>query len=414
MRAAAGRATVALCFALVAARGQAQDTATVGGGGGGGGGVYHPPGSRLETRRTVELRPGRAESMLFGEPVMPASGALLLVEGGSMLSAGSNLSGTPMNAFLGGQVSSVARGPWRTEFAGGLSYQSDGSAPTASTNGFARGRVELASERSGAWLGGGGRMTTGEASRRTLFAEAGGWHRWGGLLLEGSLSSSLHVAGREYAFVRSVPDSEPLGSLPGPGWERVLVDAETYHDADLSLGYAHRALALRASFGARFLDALAPAAQWGSLESAFWVTPQIALLARYDMQSGLDENGHDHSNTGSFGVRLASLHLLSPPSKPQRGVGAAELTTERLGAHRYALVMFAPGAQRVELTGDLTEWKPIMLQHEAGGAWRIVLPLAPGLYRVNVRVDGGPWRTPSGLPARDDDFNGRVALLSIG
>jgi len=41
------------------------------------------------------------------------------------------------------------------------------------------------------------------------------------------------------------------------------------------------------------------------------------------------------------------------------------------------------------------------------------VPLAAGVHRVNVRVDGGEWRVPTGLSAVDDDFEGKVGLLVV-
>ena len=47
------------------------------------------------------------------------------------------------------------------------------------------------------------------------------------------------------------------------------------------------------------------------------------------------------------------------------------------------------------------------------GTWEARLPLAPGVYRVNLRVDGGPWIVPPGLPSVVDEFGGAVGILTI-
>jgi hypothetical protein len=43
----------------------------------------------------------------------------------------------------------------------------------------------------------------------------------------------------------------------------------------------------------------------------------------------------------------------------------------------------------------------------------VALVLAPGTHRVLVRVDDGPWRPPTNLPAVDDEMGGRVGLLVV-
>jgi 1,4-alpha-glucan branching enzyme len=73
----------------------------------------------------------------------------------------------------------------------------------------------------------------------------------------------------------------------------------------------------------------------------------------------------------------------------------------------------APGAGRVELVGDFTDWDPLALQRTRGDTWEITLPLASGTHRLNVRVDGGEWGVPPGISAAPDEFGGVVGLLLI-
>ena len=49
----------------------------------------------------------------------------------------------------------------------------------------------------------------------------------------------------------------------------------------------------------------------------------------------------------------------------------------------------------------------------ADGRWEAWLDATPGLYRVNLRLDDGPWLAPPGMPSVDDDFGGRVGLLAL-
>ncbi|MEK7859224.1 MAG: glycogen-binding domain-containing protein [Elusimicrobiota bacterium] len=50
----------------------------------------------------------------------------------------------------------------------------------------------------------------------------------------------------------------------------------------------------------------------------------------------------------------------------------------------------APKAKRVELLGDFNGWKAgtLLLTHEKGGDWEMMLPLPPGRYRYLFTRDG--------------------------
>ena len=77
------------------------------------------------------------------------------------------------------------------------------------------------------------------------------------------------------------------------------------------------------------------------------------------------------------------------------------------------ILLRAPGAGTVEVMGDFSNWEPLVLAQSGTGWWLLPVSLAPGLYRFNIRYDGGRWETPSGLPSEEDEFNGRVGVLLI-
>jgi len=45
--------------------------------------------------------------------------------------------------------------------------------------------------------------------------------------------------------------------------------------------------------------------------------------------------------------------------------------------------------------------------------WRMAIAIAPGVHRVNLRVNDGPWSVPPGLTPVRDDFGGEVGLLVV-
>jgi hypothetical protein len=87
------------------------------------------------------------------------------------------------------------------------------------------------------------------------------------------------------------------------------------------------------------------------------------------------------------------------------------VTTE---GDRQARVRFHhPTAGRVELAGDFTDWRPIPLVRVLAGVWEARIDLRPGLYLVNLSVDGGAFEVPPGMDRTDDGFGGQAGVLVV-
>ncbi len=76
------------------------------------------------------------------------------------------------------------------------------------------------------------------------------------------------------------------------------------------------------------------------------------------------------------------------------------------------IAITARNARTVEIAGDFTGWDPVELRQERG-RWVIDWPLEAGTYRCNIRIDGGAWTVPDGLPSVQDDFGGEVGVLVV-
>jgi hypothetical protein len=55
----------------------------------------------------------------------------------------------------------------------------------------------------------------------------------------------------------------------------------------------------------------------------------------------------------------------------------------------------------------------VALTRGRGDTWQVTLPLAPGAYRLNIRVDGDAWVAPPGTSTVQDEFNGTVGLVVV-
>jgi hypothetical protein len=79
------------------------------------------------------------------------------------------------------------------------------------------------------------------------------------------------------------------------------------------------------------------------------------------------------------------------------------------------LTLYARGATAVEISGDFTDWRPVPLSRNPANAdaWVATFRISPGMHRINVRRDGGPWMVPGGTTRSADDFDGEVGVFVL-
>jgi hypothetical protein len=69
--------------------------------------------------------------------------------------------------------------------------------------------------------------------------------------------------------------------------------------------------------------------------------------------------------------------------------------------------------ERVEIMGDFSDWAPVALERRGRDHWELLIPMGPGIHQINMRIDGGKWIAPPGIPSIKDDFNGEVGVVVI-
>ncbi|MBA3889706.1 MAG: hypothetical protein H0X64_04180, partial [Gemmatimonadaceae bacterium] len=116
-------------------------------------------------------------------------------------------------------------------------------------------------------------------------------------------------------------------------------------------------------------------------------------------------------------VRLHDSSPYAPRPATRRPVvarTAPDVLIERGGAQGVVLrVLAPPAAHSVDVAGTFSEWEPVRLTSDGGGAWSLATPLGAGQHRVMVRIDGGEWMPPANLPSVDDELGGRVGLFTV-
>jgi hypothetical protein len=83
----------------------------------------------------------------------------------------------------------------------------------------------------------------------------------------------------------------------------------------------------------------------------------------------------------------------------------------KLGPGLYAFRVRARAVERVALRGDITGWEPVALRSTSGGWWEAILPVSPGLHRVEVSVNGGGWQPPNGISTTEGEYGGMVGTF---
>jgi hypothetical protein len=259
------------------------------------------------------------------------------------------------------------------------------------------------------WLGRGAGIASALGERRALKrTELGTRTQLAGVELEFTLfRSSFTLMGNPGAG-----DSPGVDSLaPEPRDTSALRSALT--DAVLSGRWRLGTVGFDASLGRRFSRSASELTLWG-LSAYRGITPLLELVASAGRSGSDPVTAAPGSRYFALGLRFrfrsgqAPL-LLSPSPSDDR---TAFHLGPALGSGREILLRL-PQADRVELAGDFTDWRPLPLEPWAHGAWRTVLTIPPGLHRLAIRVDGGPWRAPPGLRPLPSEFGGEVAEIVV-
>jgi len=166
------------------------------------------------------------------------------------------------------------------------------------------------------------------------------------------------------------------------------------------------------TIGALRWESALPTGSWLRVESAWWLMPTLAL------RLGLGREAADPSRVGltphtsSVALEWTRPHWESgaSPAKVPRDV---VLRVANVAGDLRRIEITAPGARRVEAVGDFTMWEPVELHRSSGSTFVIELHVAPGVYRVQVRRDGGGWMIPANLPGMNDPDLGEAGSLVI-
>ncbi|HVO35634.1 MAG TPA: glycogen-binding domain-containing protein [Gemmatimonadales bacterium] len=316
-----------------------------------------------------------------------ARGTFLLFESGN----------TSVQGMVSAGTFTAPAGPWRLEVggeAGGSAYSGyEAVARFAHLLGHAR--LHLMGSRWGVFAGALGGLVTspGASAGGASGASAGAW---------------------------------VLGPATAAGitWTRVSVGGATYDDFQGRARWTAGPVTLEATAGAQGASGAPGSGAYGDVSTTLRLSDRLAAVVAAGSYASDPVSGSIPGRYVTAGLRLATHAFarrvempgiaLTPPTRaaPSPWLEGARVALELLDAQPM-LVVYLTGTHSVEVMGDFTDWKPVALVAETGGRYRYSLPLASGLQRFNIRLDGGAWGVPQGAALGADDFGNGVGVLVV-
>ena len=317
-------------------------------------------------------------------------------------------------AEASGTYSQFASGGWSTQGAlSGSLFTPLARGPLAELSGFGGGSAHQDGTRTGEVLI--NARLHFMRTRGEFFAGAGGGRTWFG----GSSSNVFLGEVGASTTLRDVTTSLALSP--------VAVDSLRYTDGQLTLSWTRDKLDLSAVLGIRVGDQLTAlggtARSWGSLNAVRLLGARFALVAAGGTYPIDPTQGFPGGRFVSLSVRMSTRRAVEQSINPRQaeveapsGEGLPVVTAfaaEQSGVRSVTLKVKAPRADLVEVSGDFTGWTPLRLNSVSDGSWALTLPIGPGKYQMNLRLNGGEWLVPPGLLSMLDEFGGRVGLLVV-
>ena len=298
----------------------------------------------------------------------------------------------------------------------------------------ASGRLAWRGSRGGVWLGSGVARPLRITAVSNVNVSSGGiWTKVGPTTLRGSVTSffftkvSIDSAAAPDATQNTpcattslAPPDVPVGgasiamsqaSATGCRYQSRLTDLES------SVKYDYRFIEMTVRGGRRFgngYDVTPESRQWGSAQAAIWISSQLAAVAGGGREPAQPTRGLPARTFASLGVMLAYWPIprgVVPVETPASLVQAFELRPA--GQTLQRITARIGSVETVEVMGDFSDWTPLPLMRRGRDQWELLVPMKLGVHQINMRIDGGQWIAPPGMPTRKDDFGGDVGIVVV-
>ena len=335
---------------------------------------------------------------------------------------------------ISGTVMSPTVNHLRAEFIGNASRAFfDQSLQNDQLDGQARLHM-LLSDKGGIWLGAGMARPWRIAVVSSVDVTGGGaWTRLGDAMLSGTFTNFFFTkvaatrdstGATETCSTHSDPVSlsssgnSSLSSSPSAGTPSDCRRQSRFSDIEGSVNWAYGWLELTGQAGYRFgdsYDVTPDSRRWAAGSAVIWLTNRVAAVMGGGRVPANPSRGLPARNYANFGLMLSysSIPRTTVPVKPLTVAAVKDFEVRTLATGTQKITVRVGGVETVEVMGDFSDWTPLVLMRRGRDLWDITLPVTTGVHEINLRLDGGPWLAPPGLPTRRDSFNGDVGLLVV-
>ena len=280
---------------------------------------------------------------------------------------------------------------------------------TRTAQALGQARLHVHGDSIGGWLGAGtGTSRYGASWQPHTLLDAGAWARSHGVTGSVALSSAT------YTFWDSTMIVAP-NEAGGIDTTYSQIHRTGYlTDAVANVSVAHGPLDVELVAGFRPIARYVSDRRWTMLTATAWVRPNLAIVAAAGRQPESPLQNLAGLRFAALSVRIGGRARARQAVPDDERSRATDFTIVANGPATTAIYVQAPGAASVEVASGFTAWTPRALRRIGRELWVVALPIEPGTYDVVIRIDGGAWTPPPGVPAFDDEFNGRVGRIVIG
>ena len=310
----------------------------------------------------------------------------------SALGVVSGIGQSTSQGLMAGSVLGPSDHVVRGELTGAVSaFGQTGGASTVSGELMARG--QLGTGMRGGAFGLGGGTTAQSSSRNGLFHAAGdAW--W--------TSNDDQFVGTLSLIHRTVTFNDGTQTLSLP---------RSYGDLSATWRRDRRGVVVGATGGVRAgLQSGSPGGAWGSVDATAWMSSRSAIVLSAGRTLDDPIRGIPRTTFLSLSLHLSGARHLSLSRRAS--IPGARVSIERVDNSRRRIEVRGVSASRIDVMGDFTDWAPIALE-AFGDCWRLERPIASGLHRIALRIDGGEWIVPANLPRATDDLGGVFGLVTV-
>lgn len=283
-------------------------------------------------------------------------------------------------------------------------------------------------QKGGVWVGGGVARPWRLAVISSIdLAGAGAWAQLGSTKVTGTYTN--------FSFTKVGHDSDGTsGVCPAQSAAPVALGApaslessatpcslqSSFGDLTGAVHWEHGALELDADAGYRFgssADVPNDSRRWASGTATVWLDERIGIVAGGGREPANPARDLPARSFGSIGLVLAywplprgSVPVTTPHVTPVRSF---DLRPSSSAEGLEKITVHVGGVETVDVMGDFSDWTPLTLVRHGRDTWELNVPMSPGVHQINIRVDGGAWVAPPGMPTMRDGFNGEVGVLVV-